>query len=130
MPYSCINRRQIILQLAKWLEITGQEEWEYIRELYSYTRMEKGLFHFARFLDHKMSDFRKEEKESSLTGVTTPSEGSHWDFVSETVTHYACTVWVGNNYVHSALPRLLTVWLDAEENAVMSLVCLPSCTKC
>jgi hypothetical protein len=52
---------------------------------------------------------------ASLSGVVIEGQP---ELVSDTITNYALAVFCGNNYVYSALPRLLTVWLDAEERMV------------
>ncbi len=125
------------LLLARWAHETGQRQKTEVLELYGLViarepRWESGFFHMAKYTDELLTDALRRERAgvapgagaaasraAKLAGGAGAGRGAdvperHTDFLVLTVRNYGLALRHGCKRVFEAMPRLLTLWFDAQ----------------
>jgi len=138
LPLNDIFFAKSLLQIAKWSQYTGQFNHKQIIQQYETVtnymkRWEKGYFHFARYYDHLVQEFKKESIKSSgdehLNNSNIGFKEGHLSYLPHVLTNYGLALICGHQYIYQSMPRLLTLWLEAGAYAVSNRTKINSKTE-
>lgn len=67
-------------------------------------------FHFAKYLDSRLSELRPEN--DNVDTSTVASNRLRREYLIDSVNHYGVALTLGEKHVYQALPRMLAMWLE------------------